>query len=201
MKKLLIITLALSMLLSFAACGKGSNKVSAAMGANGGGKAEPFLTIFSSGTYHMKARTAGSGVETTMETYVQGELMATVMEAGGESSRMILRDNTAYIINDAEKTVMSIPSAGSNRPGEPVQASGMILTGSGTAEFNGKNLFYEEYADEDGNKAQYFLDGDNLAGIRNIIGEGIFDVIILALDQNIPANVFDIPSGYQQLGM
>ena len=89
-----------------------------------------------------------------------------------------------------------------NSPEEPVRTAGMIVTGSGTARFNGKNLPYEEYSTRGSDvKVQLFLDGNNLAGMRTITGENTIDMIILALDQNVPNNVFDIPTGYQKIEM
>ena len=213
MKKLLIIVIIL--VLVFTACGgnkKESNGVSAANNGDGAsaainssnntgnGKAAAFFNMFSSGTYHMKAKIVGGGMETTMETFMKGDLMANTVEMGGETTRMILRDNKMYMINDTAKTIMTLPSM-ANMSEETVKTDGMNLTGSGTAQFNGKNLPYEEYSDGEGNKAQYFMDGNNLAGIRNVTGEGNIDVIILALDQNVPGNAFEIPSGYQEMGL
>jgi hypothetical protein len=79
----------------------------------------------------------------------------------------------------------------------------MIVTGSGTARFNGKNLPYEEYsiAGESRVKSQFFMDGNNPVGIRTITGGQTIDMIILALDQNVPNSVFEIPAGYQRIEM
>jgi hypothetical protein len=76
------------------------------------------------------------------------------------------------------------------------------MTGSGTARFNGKNLPYEEYSAKGSDvKFQFFLDGNKPAGFRTIAGKETFDTIILALDQNVPNNVFEIPSGYRKVEM
>jgi hypothetical protein len=220
MRKIFAINLALITLLFFFACSKdsGSNRGSlgsvggstasgpvapsspAPSGSAAGGKAAVFFNMFSSGTYHMKAKMTGGGMETTVETYTKDGMMATILEAAGQKSRMIFRDNAMHIINDEDKTVMSLPSMG-NATEEAVKTDGMILTSSGTAMFDGKNLSYEEYSDEEGNRVQYFLDGNKLAGIRNIMSEGTIDVVILVLDQNVPASVFDIPSSYQKLSL
>jgi len=167
-----------------------------------GGKTAAFFSMFDSGTYHMKAKTAVAGMEVISETFIKGDMMATVGETGGMSYRSIKRDNKMYVIDDGTKTVMvmPIPASLGSTPEEPVRA-GMIVTGSGTARFNGKNLPYEEYSlkGESGVKAQLFLDGNNLAGIRTIAGGETIDMVILALDQNVPNSVFEIPSGYQRM--
>lgn len=214
MKKFVILTIALALLLG--ACGGGNKQGSDAGGgstqggdtsaavsgaAAAGGKASSFFGMFSSGTYHMKAKMVGDGgIETTMESFVKGDLMANTVEMGGEETKMILRDNKMYIVNDRDKTVMTLPMM-DGMADDTVKTDGMNITGSGTAVFNGKNLPYEEYSDGEGSKAQYFMDGNNLAGIRTITSGSNVDLIILVLDQNVPGNVFDIPSGYQEMGL
>jgi len=162
------------------------------------GKAEAFFKIFASGTYHMKGKMKGNDkTMSDIETYVKGGLMATIISAQGESTRMIFRDNKMYMVMDSAKTMMVMPATDKTEAGA-VDTKGMKLTGSGTAVFNDKSLPYEEYKDPDGNKSQYFLDGSKLAGIRNVVGGGeTIDLIITVLDQNIPGNVFDLPKGYQ----
>ena len=162
------------------------------------GKAEAFFKTFASGNYHMKAKMSGDdGTVSDIESYVKGDMLATTMSAQGQTTRMIFKDNKMYMIMDSAKMIMVMPAADKSQAGG-VETDDMKLAGSGTAMFNGKSLSYEEYKDPDGNRTQYFLDGSKLAGIRNIMDDGgTIDVIISVLDQNVPNNVFDIPSGYQ----
>ena len=210
MKKNLVLILALALV----ACG-GNNKGNTSVSNNSnednvasvestsstdikGGSVEAYFNIFKGGTYHMKAKMVGGGMETIMETYVKDGMSAMKMESGGQSSRMIFRDNKMYMINDDAKTVMSFPATGKTDT-QGVKTDGMNRVGSGTDNFNGKDLPYEDYADEEGAKVRYFMDGNKLAGIRNIIGEGAaIDVIVLELDKKVPCNAFEIPSGYKQ---
>jgi outer membrane lipoprotein-sorting protein len=165
--------------------------------AQDGSKTEAYFKILSSGNFHMKAKMMEGNTETTIETFVKSEQMATTISAQGETTRVIYKDKKTYMIMDSLKMVMvtamnSLPEAGN------IKTDGMKFTGSGTAKFNGKNLSYDEYSGPNGEKIQFFIDGNNLAGIRNIIPrQNPIDIIILALDQNIPNNVFDIPAGYQ----
>ena len=154
----------------------------------------------------MKTKTNFEGMEVISETYIKGDMVATVSEAMGMASRSVQRDNMTYVINDAARMVMVFPrSASSGNPSEePVRTAGLVMTGSGTARFDGRNLPYEEYSlsIEDGSaKTQWFLDGNNLAGIRTITREMTVDMVILALDQNVPNSVFEIPAGYQRMEM
>ena len=164
----------------------------------GGGKTKAFFDILDSGTYHMKARMVVSkSGEMAMETYSKDGKIATGTTSQGMSFRVVVKDNKTYTILDAAKMIMVSPVQKGKDTGR-IQTNGMKFTGSGTADFNGKKLPYEEYADSAGNKVQLFLDGSKLAGIRNIMGkETIMDMIIDLLDQNVPASVFELPSGYK----
>jgi hypothetical protein len=168
------------------------------------GKTAAFFSMFDSGTYHMKAKTVVGGMEVISETFIKGDMMATVGEMGGMSYRSVKRDNTMYVINDEARTVMvmTIPANTGSTPEETVRTPGMVVTSSGTAQFNGKNLPYEEYSTVGNDvRVQLFLDGNNLAGMRTISRSGTVDMIILALDQNVPNSVFEIPAGYQKIEM
>ena len=191
MKKLTALTLALVLTFALAACGFASGKV-----------ADAFFNIFSSGSYHMKAKIVGGGAETTTETFVKRGLTATVVEAQGQTMRMVMRDNKMHMIDDAQKTVMIMSAqmhaqAGTGNTAE-VNTARMRYTGSGTANFHGRNLPYDEYSIDNG-KTQFFVDGNRLAGIRNIAGRDVTDIVILVLSQNVPDSVFQIPAGYTQM--
>lgn len=113
-----------------------------AASGDSGGSADTYFNMFDSGTYHMKAKMSGNdGTESTMETYCKDGMVATVIEMDGESNRMIFRDEKMYIIMDSEKAYMEIPTQDSQSEGV-VNTAGKTSTGSGTAEFNGKNLRY-----------------------------------------------------------
>jgi hypothetical protein len=168
-------------------------------GFNNDGAAAKYFNMFSGGTYHMKAKMVGGGMESTMETYMKDDKWAALMAMEGNTGKMVSKDNKFYIINDDAKTVMISKTTPSSGNSGGIETAGMTFTGSGTAMFNGKNLPYEEYSDGEGNKAQYFLDGDKLAGIRNINEEMTMDIIILVLDQDVPDSVFDIPGNYQKI--
>lgn len=168
--------------------------------ASAAGTPDEYFKLFSGGVYHMKAKIiGGDGTKSTMETYCKGGMTATVMEMDGQSTRMIFRDDTIYIIMDAEKSYMQMPAQAS-RSQPVVDTAGKISSGSGTDEFNGKKLRYEEYKDSDGNRTRMFFDGKELAGMRNT-GEGYtVDVVVLLLDQKVPDDVFKIPAGYKKRG-
>lgn len=176
---------------------------SPAFAQTGGRRTDAAFKFFSSGTYHMKAIMYAAGMPTTtIETYAKGDNMALISTSQNMSSRMINKGNKTYIIMDSEKRVMVMALQDNDQPG--TDTDNMKFLGSGTADFRGKSLPYEEFTEldsSDDTKVRYFFDGTKLAGIRSI-GSGVtMDMEVLALDQNIPGNVFDIPSGYQVTDM
>ena len=192
MKRKGIVTLFITIILGLVLAGQVSAQ------AKFGPRTDSFMKIFSSGTYHMKAAITGDGDKADMELFSKGGRIATTVTAEGETVRIIIRDSKTYMIMDSMKTIFVYPSQDASMTGA-VDIEGQTLTGSGNAPFNGKNLPYEEYTTKDGSKAQYFVDGSKLAGIRNTTpGELAVDIAISALDQNVPDSVFSIPSsGYQ----
>jgi hypothetical protein len=119
------------------------------------------------------------------------------MSVSGISTRVVLKDNKTYSITDMPLKMVIISPQGADGQLPKVESGKITYTGSGTAVFAGKSLPYDEYQDIAGVKSQYFVSGNKLAGIRTITGRGNEDLIISVLDQNVPNNVFDIPSsGY-----
>ena len=169
----------------------------------GSRKTDSIFNTFKSGSFHMKGNMWTNGaVQGTFETYFKDGNMASITTAQGMTSRIINKDKKTYMIMDSEKMVMVTPLQ--NQPQAGTSTEGFVYLSSGTAEFHGKNLPYEEYSDPKSgkdSKVQYFFDGNKLAGIRNIAAQMSADMEILALDQNIPGNVFDIPAGYQVTDM
>jgi hypothetical protein len=179
----------------------GSGGTTAPSGGILGGRTGAFFNMFDGKNYHMKAKSTVGGMEVIVETYMKGDMTASVSETLGMTTRTIQRDNMVYVINDTLRTVMLYPVTAGNSSEEPVRTAGMIMTGSGTARFDGRNLPYEEYtlSTESSIKTQYFLNGNNLAGVRVIASGQTIDMVILALDQNVPNSVFEIPAGYQRM--
>ena len=162
-----------------------------------GPKTEAFLKILASGNYHMKATMTAGGFKSDMEVYVKNNRISSTVSSQGESTRIVIRDNKTYMIMDSAKMILVTAMQDTSQTGA-VDSSKMAFTGTGTANFAGKNLPYEEYA-ESGDKTQFFVDGSKLAGMRNITsGADTVDTVISVLDQNVPDSVFNIPStGYQ----
>jgi len=191
MKKKIIITLSMALIFSLILTAQVSGQTKF------GPKTEAFVKIFTSGTYHMKASVTDNGVRSDMEVFVKGNRVASLVSSQGETARIVVRDNKTYMIMDSAKMILITPMQDASQTGA-VDTSGMTFTGSGTANFAGKNLPYEEYT-HGSEKTQFFYDGNKLAGLRTIVpGEGNSDTVISVLDQNVPDSAFNIPSsGYQ----
>ena len=170
--------------------------------AEAGKESEKFFKMFAGGKYHMKARMDidGSGLA-EMEIYVDGDKTATEMDMMGMKIRGITRDGKVYSIMDDAKMIMVGDAEEGDQASGP-ETEGMAFDKAGKDDFCGRNLPYEEYKNDEGIKVQYFLDGDKLAGVRTISDEvGVIDIEVLEIDQNVPANVFEVPSDYEVLDM
>ena len=208
MKRILMTVLSCILIIGMTTCGsqnKNSNTNESNQDSNtekvsGDNATAKYFKIFNSGNYHLKAKMVGDGQATTMEIFMKDKNdMATIVDVQGAKMKTILKDNKMYIVNDATKTIMITKIPQSVKDNGGIKTDGMALAGSGTAEFNGKTLPYEEYSNKEGIKTQYFLDGAKLVGIRNITEGMVMDMIILEMDENVPGNVFDIPSGYKNM--
>ena len=159
--------------------------------------------MMNSGTYHMKGTIIKDGAETPVEVYMKDNMIAAAMGSGGaDTMRMILRDNKTYIISDASKSVMAIPSGPQSSPTDIglLDPAGMSHSGTGKDTFNGKSLPYDEYSLDEAGKMQFFMDGDKLAGVRTSGKALSADIIVETFDQNVPDDAFAIPDGYKRSG-
>jgi len=192
MKKLAVLLMVFVMAFSLAGCSKNST-------SQNGSASKVYFDMFNTNKYHMKATQVSSSATYDMETWVDGNKIATITNTNGESYHMIVENNTAYIIDDSAKTITTMGVNNNDLTGsDTVNVDGMSYVDSGTAEFAGKNLPYDEYSDGKYAKMQFFMDGNKLTGIRNIVSNGNIDIEISQIDQNIPASVFEIPSNYKQ---
>jgi len=77
--------------------------------------AAKFFNMFKSDNYHMKAKMVVEGQEMTMETYAKDGKALMIMESATGSSRMLVRDDKLYIIDDVEKTMTVMAGTQSTR--------------------------------------------------------------------------------------
>jgi predicted small lipoprotein YifL len=210
MKKSIVLVLVLAMMLTLAACGGDKTPPAAPpgdgtpAGTPGDVKvADTFFNMFSGGTYHMKSKVVAEGMEVTTEQFFKNGMVASMMEVDGNAVRTVIRDDKMHMIYDTEKMVMimAVPAQLSSGEAAAMETDGMSYSGSGTAEFSGKTLPYDEYNITGGGKTQFFVDGNKLAGMRTISAGQEVDVVILELNQTVPDSVFEIPADYQEMSV
>ncbi|MCL2045322.1 MAG: hypothetical protein FWG88_02930 [Oscillospiraceae bacterium] len=160
--------------------------------------AEPFIAIFDSGEYYFKGTVAVEDIETIVQTYIKDEKVAVVMEVEGLNMRVLVDGSLVYIISDDEESamVMDVSMFGGNLDTYEVETEDLVYIGTGTAEFNGRVMRFDEYSSGDSIVMQFFMEGNNLSGIRTIT-EGIeADLVILEFSGIVPDSVFEIPDHY-----
>jgi hypothetical protein len=70
----------------------------------------------------------------------------------------------------------------------------MTLLDSGTADFMGEELYFEELEEPNGALTRYFFDGDKLVGMAS---DDVIQLKIISFSANVPADAFEIPEGYE----
>jgi outer membrane lipoprotein-sorting protein len=117
------------------------------------------------------------------------------------SAKIIIKDGITYIIDDASKMILSMAGVSEESLGGMVgDYSGIVKTGSGTGEINGKNLPYEDYT-TDGQLVRYFLDGGDVYAIQTEIDGYKTTMFISNASGNVPSGAFDLPEGYTEISM
>jgi hypothetical protein len=226
----LTLTLALTLALSLlTACG-GSNNSPATSGSGGSGTDDPptsqgndattsavssggeatasLIAWMMDGTFSYDYTMTSEGSEGKTEgkgsMAVDGDKMgmATEMTVEGQNvkSRIIVKDGVTYIVDDVNKYIMKAQGGMNPTEGMMTDYSGIVKTGEGTGEINGKTLPYEEYAESDtGAIVRYYLDGGQVYGIESEY-EGYKTVMIITNPSNsVPAGAFDLPEGYTDM--
>lgn len=141
----------------------------------------------------------GQSMVTEATVAVDGDDMAINSKGGGIESNMIFKGDKVYMIDHASKTITSF-----------VQSQDMVgQMDTGTIDTEGINylgtgkedgLVYEEYATLNGSM-KYYFDGKELVKISIDSDDGTMVMEILEMSDDVPASMFEIPTGYQQLEM
>ena len=148
---------------------------------------------------------AGSGIilEMSGSLAADGGNIASTNEMLGYlvAVRVIQKDGKLYSINDEYKFIMEIPPELEADYTESIKTdySGVVKTGEGTGEVDGKTLPYEEYAESGGPPARFYLDGDSLYAIESVSGEEKIIILITNMSGSVPSGTFDLPSGYMMI--
>lgn len=139
----------------------------------------------------------GQSMEIEATIAAVGDDMAMITSGDGFESNMIIKDDKIYMIDHASKTVTSMA--------QTQEMVNELETGTFDAEGinyigNGKEdgLVFEEYATLVGS-IKYYFDGKELVKIAVISDDGAMVMEILEMSDDVPASMFEIPAGYQQM--
>jgi hypothetical protein len=204
MKKILALMLCTILLLGLTACGNNENDKennnnkpnNNATSNNDNIDFSDYFNVFSNRNYHMVIRLIVDDVEGEIEVYVKDEKISTTTKIEDEVSRMLILGNRTYIIMDEDKLMNMIDVVVTEDTGA-IETGNLIKKGTGKGEFDGRELPYDEYLDNNGSKVRFFVENEELVGIRTIDDGITTDMIIEVFDQNIPDNIFDIPKDYK----
>ncbi|MHC1720971.1 MAG: hypothetical protein AB9844_09990 [Clostridiaceae bacterium] len=169
-----------------------------------------YADIMKSGKYLMHYKTKmtveNNIVESEVTMATDGTSTSMITNAGGMYNHIIVKGDTLYMLNDSAKTyiIMSIAGTGtggteSNVKSEKINTSGILYTGKGKGELNGKTLDYEEYKTDEGT-IRYYFENNKLYAIVFKAADSKSEVVmeIIELTDKVTAEMFEIPSGYTQ---
>jgi len=163
--------------------------------------AAAYIDMFEGGKYYMKAKMeteySGQTQEVAQEVAVDGDNFASISSVGGQTIKMIIKDNKMHMVSDASKTDTVMPVNPSTETSDgALPDAGYTYTGSGTAELLGVSHQYEEYSVAGGGTVRFYFDGSNLVGFESASDGVSVQMEILEISGNIPAGMFDIPADY-----
>jgi hypothetical protein len=171
-------------------------------------RATEFIDIFNSDNYHLSFSESTSDAATsvtssvfdgTVDLWIKDGKIAVKATLSEEvmTLRLVQKNGKQYAISDDYKVVTISPLA----PDDEMNFSfdDYHFLGTGSDSFYGDIYEYEEYSngagsDEDTSVRFYFSESGLLMGFRNMHADKSFtDVVLFALDSNIPADIFTVP--------
>jgi len=217
-KKLLAIIICLAMVLTLAACKKDddtslekktteeSTEVSVPEEV-ASSKTFAIFDVFNSDRYSMKAPFSTSArVEVHRDAenfYMFVEVLgvkACVLVTGGKTY-LYDEDQMLYDVRDipSEKLDSIVKQFSDLFAVSPEEIEGLVLSETGMAEFQGRELFYEDFkASENAEEAKrFFFDGDDLIGVETVdLNTGNKTESRFFISANVPEDAFKVREGY-----
>jgi hypothetical protein len=132
---------------------------------------------------------------------MKGENALTDIDMGMMKLRMLKIGKDIYMLNDAQKNIMKLPSDQKQQqtPGMIDNFSNMKKVGEGKGEINGKTLPYLEYT-TNGAPSKFYIENNKIYAIEGG-EEGVKSQMILSnLKDSVPDSTFQFPSGYKKVG-
>lgn len=150
-------------------------------------------------TYKTTMDFEGQPAEIEATIAVMGDDMVMTSNGQGFESTIIMKGDTVYMVDHAGKTVTSWAQSEEGMGGMEtgaIDTDGITYLGSGKED----GLVYEEYSAVDSN-VKYYFDGKELVKIATAMGGQTIVMEILEMSKDVPASMFDIPAGYQEIKM
>lgn len=140
-------------------------------------------------------------VETT--TVVADGQTAVMMSSAGLSMTTILKDDKMYVIMHGQNMILVAPSSERDEEEQGIDEidfSKIEYIGKGKGTFLGNERDYEEYKVDSG-IIKYYFDDKEVDGMELISDEGETVIMdILSYSTDVDMSVFDLPTGYTQIG-
>lgn len=151
-------------------------------------------------TYKAVLEFEGQQMEVEATMAVSGDDSAMLSKGNGFESMVIMKDDKVYMVDHGSKTVTSWSQTQENGMSDidtdTIDTEGMNYLGNG--EEGGLN--YEEYSTIDGS-VKYYFDGKDLVKIATTMEGQSVVMDIIEMSNDVPASMFEIPAGYQQIEM
>lgn len=141
----------------------------------------------------------GQTVEVESTLAKKGDVMAVTSDMSGVESTMIFKEDKMYMVDHNSKTVTVMAQteeAAASMESGSVDMEGVTYLGTGKED----GLVYEEYSTDGGN-IKYYFSGKDLVKIAFAVDGQTMMMEILELSKDVPAGMFEIPSGYQVIEM
>ena len=168
-----------------------------------------YIKLFDDKRFYLKFRSEeeenGEKITVEAEMAMQDDKTAVRVMSDGMLMRFVVTRDQVYMIVDEQKIMMVSAQTQDYNFAEMIPDTvEMQYTSSGTDEFKGRMLPYEEYRKQsaDATVACYFFAGNDLVGIRSISSDGtVSDIEILEMNESIPPQMFEIPNDYEIINM
>ncbi len=168
-------------------------------------KFQKYSELLSSKEYTLRGREydlddyGRKGVECPFVIAASGSSYYMYIADPEETVKILLQDNTLYMISDADKLIykMGADAGYDDDYSTDIDLEFDVLE-SGYAALDGKNLYYEKAYDDEFDLITYWYDGDRLVAIQDENDSiGYYDSIEAKAD----ASLFTLPSNYEVFDM
>lgn len=161
--------------------------------------------IFKSGEFTLKGTSyslgpggtkTGTGSPLTVAMHAGQYYMDATME--GESMRVLIQNGEFNIINDKEKSIMTMSTGETDETDDTINfPAAYEVFSSGRANLDGKTYNFEKAKEDDSSLTTYWYNGNDLFAIQSS------DTIIYvdSISQKADASLFTLPAGYQVMDL